>query len=50
MDEDEKALYLLFHPEVYPGLVKKNMEDRKVLLWRNHLLGDFCSWSIFVNG
>ena len=43
-----QAFNLLFHPERYPGLVERDSNNIKFLLWHNHMLGDYTSWSLFI--
>ncbi len=43
-----QAFNLLFYPERYPGLVKREPDNIKFLLWHNNVLGDYTSWSLFV--
>lgn len=41
------ALNKLFHPDIYPGLLKRSVSDMIFLLWKNNTLGDYISWSLF---
>jgi hypothetical protein len=43
--KEEKALNLLFHSETYPGMVRKEASDIKLILWRNNTLGEYITWS-----
>jgi len=45
MNTKDKALNLLFHSEAYPGMIKKEASDIKLILWRNDTLDEYISWS-----
>lgn len=44
------ALKLLFNPEDYPGL--RVIYDKNIILqiWKNDSLGDFCTWTLYLEG
>lgn len=41
------AREILFHPEVYPGMIKRDSSELIFLIWRNDTLGDYITWSLF---
>lgn len=43
--KEDKALNLLFHSETYPGMIKKEASDIKLILWRNDTLDEYITWS-----
>jgi hypothetical protein len=44
---EQRALNLLFHPELYPGMPKRESSKIKIFLWENNSLGEYTTWTIF---
>ncbi len=46
-DRELLAQEILFHPEIYPGMIRRNSDEIIFLLWRSDGLGDYMTWSLF---
>jgi hypothetical protein len=43
----EKAHQILNHPEIYPGLINRNPDDRRFLMWHYPSFEAYRSWALF---
>lgn len=48
--DDQKAAYLLEHPESYPGLIQRQEDDRHFLLLHYPTFEPHASWALFQAG
>jgi hypothetical protein len=47
--QDEKAHQILNSPENYPGLVRRGIGERRLLMWRDPAFEASVSWAVFSN-